>query len=69
MIYPFYGPFYYIVFSAGGLSPVIIAGEIAWTAIMVVAGTLLISRMNKLRTSHALLVTVIAIIFITVAAS
>ncbi|KHO47381.1 MAG: hypothetical protein QT00_C0002G0031 [archaeon GW2011_AR5] len=69
VIYPFYGPFYYIVFSAGGLSPVIIAGEIAWTAIMVVAGTLLISRMNKLRTSHALLVTVIAIIFITVAAS
>ncbi|MBI4174974.1 MAG: hypothetical protein HY517_04990, partial [Candidatus Aenigmarchaeota archaeon] len=60
---------YYIVFSAGGLSPLIIIGEIVWTVVMVTSGTLLIRKLNKLAAKQSLLVTIITIIFITVAAS
>ena len=69
VIYPFFGPFYYIVFSSGGVSPLILIGEIAWTIIMVVSGTLLTRKLHKLPAKWSLLVTIIAIIFITVAAS
>lgn len=68
VIYPFYGPFYYIIFLAGG-PPEVILVEIIWSAIMLAASTLLIGKLHKIKRKYAFLIAAIAIIFITVAAS
>ena len=69
VIYPLYGPFYYIVFATGSAPAGVIFVEAAWTVVMIAASTLLIKKLHGIKMSHALLIAVMSIIFITVAAS
>ncbi len=69
VIYPLYGPFYYIVFATGAAPPGVLLVEIVWTAVMLSLSTLMISKINKIRFREAFAVAAITIIFIIVAAS
>lgn len=68
VIFPFFGPFYYIVFAVGG-PPHALLVEVVWSVIMLTAGTLLTEKLNKVERKYAFLVAAITIMFITVAAS
>ena len=69
VIFPFFGPFYYIIFYAGGVPPYVLAIEVAWSAALLAVSTLLISKLHKMELRLALLTTIITGIFIVVAAS
>lgn len=66
VIFPFYGPFYYIVFAVGGpwyALPV----EVLWSAITISAGALLIHRFFNLpvKASHLISSLIVAGIIVT----
>jgi len=69
VIFPMFGPFYYIVFATGIAPPHVLEVEIAWTLTILAVSTLLIAKMNKIKMHDALFTAAVTIIFIVVAAS
>lgn len=68
-IFPHFGPFYYIVFSATQGAWYVMLFEVLWSAFIVLIGAALIRWQYNIRLWHALVFATVAYIFITVAAS
>lgn len=68
VIFPMYGPFYYIVFAVGG-PPYVLAIEFVWSIAMLVVATGMISKIHKIGKLHALITAFVTLVFIMVAAS
>ena len=69
VIFPMFGPFYYIVFATGGTPSNVLEVEIAWTIITLAVSTVLIAKMKKIKMYDALFTALVTGIFIVVAAS
>ncbi len=69
IIFPMFGPFYYIVFVTADAPSYVLGIEMAWTAVTLVISTISIAKLNGLKTCDALFTAIMATIFIIVAAS
>lgn len=68
VLFPMYGPFYYIVFAVGG-PPYALALEFLWSISMLAVGTSLVKKLHGTNWRYALVATFITGVFIIVAAS
>ncbi len=69
VVFPMYGPFYFIVFATSIAPPNVIYFELAWTAALLSLSTLLMHRLQSVPWRYALFTAGLAGIFIVVAAS
>jgi hypothetical protein len=69
VIFPFFGPFYFIVFATGIAPPNVLFIEVAWAAVAVVVCTLLLEKLHGVRRKYALFTALVTLIFVVVAAS
>jgi hypothetical protein len=69
VIFPMFGPFYYIVFATSIAPPNVLFVELAWTAAFLTVSTLLIHRLQKVKWHFAFFIAGLVGIFIVVAAS
>ena len=68
VMFPMYGPFYYIVFAVGG-PPYVLVVELVWSITMLVVATGLINKIHKIGKLNALITAFVTLVFIMVAAS
>jgi hypothetical protein len=69
VIFPQYGPFFYIVYSVGMAPWYSIPFEILWTSFVVIFGAIMIHREYKMNMNYATLFSIIIYLGITAAAS
>ena len=69
VIFPMFGPFYYIVFATGTAPPHVIEIELVWTILTLSISTFLVSRLGKVELRKAFFTALVVGIFIVVAAS
>ena len=68
VMFPMYGPFYYIVFAVGG-PPYVLVVELVWSIAMLVVATNMINKLHKIGKLNALITAFVTLVFIMVAAS
>ena len=69
VLFPFYGPFYFIAFATNVAPPGVLLVEVVWTAALLGISTMLLHRLQKVSLGYALFTAGVTGIFIVVAAS
>ncbi|HLC67333.1 MAG TPA: hypothetical protein VJI12_00445 [archaeon] len=69
VVFPMYGPFYFIVFATSIAPPGVLLFEIAWISVLLAASTALMHRLQKVPLRYAFFTAAVTGIFIVVAAS
>ena len=69
VIFPMFGPFYFIVFATSIAPPGVLLIEVVWAVVFMAAATLLIHKLEKMPLRYAFFTAGITGIFMVVAAS